>query len=308
MDNRPEIASLKSTDIRAEAYAVETDYNALVNDKKILFSNGGFRRPYRNDVEKIHPADYNNFKVKREVIEVNRTGLYDSFPELLFHRSKKSKQFKTVEDLREDHLFNNEIEENTRRFFWPLDLYLTKAKCHIYAHEAEKNTSNRKNTSRSLQNFWGIPSFFSKRQITNLSHIMPYAKEICMNTDWIEQTFKLVLEMDVSVTKSLKSTAYSLPGKGSIMGSGLLGNNTAIGNTLTVTKYGLEIAIGPMETHIANSFARGKKNDRALAFLIENFVPLDFNIDKKILLNPDTWTTLESEPEKKSILGLTSKL
>lgn len=293
-------------DIKAEAYMVEADYYALLDDHKLLFANGGFKRAFRKDIETIHHSDQNSFNIEREIIELNRNGLYDSFPELLFHKSKKPKQFRSVKDLKEEHQFNDEIEANTRRFFWPLDHYLVKMKCHIYAHETGKNPDDRKSASRSLQQFWGIPPFFKKQQIAALCKIMPYAKEISMNIGWMEQTFKLILEIDVSIKKILKSVSYPVKNSGQIMGNSFLGNDTCIGSTLIVSKYFITITIGPIDKETADKFAQGKAGNKALNFLIETFIPVDFNVDQQLILNPEIKTRLNKKD--KSILGLTSIL
>lgn len=303
-----EILQSMHGDIKAEAYIVEANYESLLDDKKLLFPNGGFKRAFRNDIEKIHSSDQNIFKVERGITELNRTGIYDGFPELLFHKSKKAKQFKSIKDLREDHIYNNEIEENTRRFFWPLDHYLVKMKCHIYAHETGKNPAGRKSASKNLQRFWGIPPLFEKWQVATLCKVMPYAKEISMNIEWIQQTFKLILGIDVSVKKRLKSVVYPIKNSGRIMGTSFLGNDSIIGHTLKITKYQIAITLGPLDKLTANSFAQNEKNNKALDFLIEAFVPLDFTIEKTILLKPESFISLETENKLKSILGLTSTL
>lgn len=295
-------------DIRAEAYMVESDYEGLLNDKALIFSNGGFKRAYRNDIEKTHPADQNSFKLERDITELNRSGIYDGFPELLFHKSKKAKQFKSAKDLREDHQYNNEIEEDTRRFFWPLDHYLVKMKCHIYAHETGKNPVDKMSASKNLQRFWGIPPFFGKRQVAMLCNTMPYAKEISMNVAWMQQTFQLILGIDVAINKILKTIDYQLKNGGRILGTAFLGNNTTIGSSLKISKYAIGIELGPISKGTANDFAQGQKDCKALDFLIETFVPLDFIIEKMILLKADTTISLSAEAKQKSILGLTSIL
>lgn len=306
MINRDHISLSKLTDIKAEAFMVEGDYNALLDGQHLLFPNGGFKRPFRNDIEKIHNSDQNIFKVESEVFELNRTGLYDSFPELLFHKSKKPKQFRSIDEFRDEHKFNDEIEANTRRFFWPLDHYLIKMKCHIYAHETGKNPADRRSASKSLQRFWGIPPFFEKHQVATLCKIMPYAKGISMNIGWMEQTFRLILGIDVSIKKILKSVSYPIKNSGRIMGSSFLGNDTCIGSTLTVSKYAISIEIGPIDKETAGTFAAGQKGNKTLNFLIETFIPIDFSVEQHIIPNSDIKTTLDKK--NKSILGLTSIL
>ncbi|NEN23574.1 hypothetical protein G3O08_08680 [Cryomorpha ignava] len=308
MIKRADIQEPKYGDIKAEAYMVEADYTGLLDDKKLLYVNGGFKRNFRNDIEKTHPADQNSFKIERDIVELNRNGIYDGFPELLFHKSKKSKQFKSIKDIREDHIYNNEIEENTRRFFWPLDHYLVKMKCHIYAHETGKNSVDRISASKSLQRFWGIPPIFEKWQVAMLCKVMPYAKEISMNVAWIQQTFNMILGINVSIKKVLKSVEYPIKNGGRIMGNSFLGNNTTIGSNLRITKYQINIELGPIGKSTANSFSLGEKSNKALDFIIETFVPLDFTVEKTIILEADTAISFEKDPNQRSILGLTSTL
>ncbi len=308
MTEQNQIAYSHHSDLRAEAYMVESDYNGLLDDKTLIYSNGGFKRAYRNDIQKTHPEDQNAFKLDREITELNRTGIYDGFPELLFHKSKKSKQFKSTKDLREDHLYNNEIEENTRKFFWPLDHYLVKMKCHIYAHETGKNPVDKMGASKNLQRFWGIPSFFKKHQVATLCNVMPYAKEIAMNLPWAEQTFRLVLGVEVAINKELKMADYPFKNGGRILGNAFLGNNSTIGACLKIAKYAILIEIGPLSKKAAPGYGNNERDQRALDYLIETFLPLDFIIEKKILPEPGMSMKLDTDIREKSILGLTSTL
>jgi hypothetical protein len=308
MKKRLQIESVLHDDVKAEAGLAEGRYAHVLEDKTLFFPNGGFKRSFRNDVSDILDRDDHKFKVDKEVVEMHRAGLYDCFPELLFHSSRKPKQFKSVMDLRRDHQYNEEIEEETRRFFWPLDHFLTKAKCHIYAYELGKHKFNKAGSSKSLKEFWNIPSFFPAYEAALLCKIMPFAKQITMDVKWMEQTFELILGIQVKIVKKLGSTLKKVSGQGRIMGKSGLGEDSVIGNKMRVAKHFVSILLGPMPKDVAQSFSEGRKKQKYLGFLIGNFVPLDFEIEISVKLEPEVALYLEKESEQKSILGLTSVL
>jgi hypothetical protein len=308
MNENVQIASVLHDDVKAEAGLAEARYAHVLEDETLFFPNGGFKRPFRNDVSDILDRDHHKFNVEREVVEMHREGLYDSFPELLFHSSRKPKQFKSVNDLRKDHQHNEEIEDATRKFFWPLDHFLTKAKCHIYANELGKHKSSKAGASKSLKQFWNIPLFFPAYEAALLCKIMPFAKQIAMDVKWMEQTFELILGIEVKIVKELKSTIKTVKGQGRIMGNSRLGEDAVIGNNMPVAKNFIKIFIGPVARDVAQAFSEGQKKQKYLDFLIGNFIPLDFEIEKFIKLEPEVSLILEKESEEKSILGLTSVL
>lgn len=301
---------LKSAD---EDIRAETVYNILAGtdndwDKVTFRCNGGFHRPFRKDLETIILPDHQNNPTESVTFELNRSGLYDQFPEFLFHKTKKSKHFKSTKELKEEHEFNNLIEENTRRFFWPLDHWLVMLRCIIDQKEKKTKTTGISSPSQSLKRFWEIPSFFSSEESDMLISILPLAKHISGRLEWVEQTFEMILKVPVCVTKKLEMRSIYSTDHKCVLGNNHLGVSTFCGDSFIETAYSLNIAIGPLTRKVANSFKTHSLNQKKLEFLSDYFIPIDFDYEIEIKCESDICFILHKESETGSYLGITSIL
>ena len=295
-------------DVRAEIVCNVLAGDETNWDKVTFYCNGGFHRPFRKDLETILLPGHQKNSSEHVIFELNRQGLYDQFPEFLFHKSKKTKHFKSTKELKEEHEFNNRIEENARSFFWPLDHWLLMLRCLIDQKEKGTRSFGISSPSKSLKKFWGIPSFFSKEESDMLISVLPLARDIAGSLEWIEQTFEMILQVPVHVKKKLEKRFINGSGKACALGSNALGISTFCGDGYSDTAYCLQIVIGPLSQNEANSFSGKNMNFKKVEYLSEYFVPIDFDTEIEIKCKSDICFILQVGDEAGSYLGITSIL
>ncbi len=295
-------------DIRAEVlfYII----SAAGRENGLLFYlNGGFRRAFRKDIAGIHLPGHHKFKNKSTLIELHRRGLYDQFPEFLFHRSKSSKHFKSIEDLKAEHEYQEHIAFSARKFFWPLDDQLTKIKAHVLAFELSMGMSSRSASGKGhLRRFWNIPSLFDDVQAQMITRMIPLAREIASRLAWIEEAISLIMKLPVKVIKELR--VFTRPGRDSILvlGNSQVGIEGVLGQSFLDERYCITFAIGPVDMRVANEFAPQGRRLKQMHYLIDQLVPADMDSHIEIVPKADFSFTLFEDDGLCSILGVSSIL
>jgi len=309
MVNTSALSKSESTnlDLRAEIFFAMLSLNGSVKKTPVFFPRSAFKRKFRKDVSGVSTPGNYEFKINRLVIETNRNGLYDLFPEYLFHKNKRTKNFKTVGELKEESKFNNEIEQNTRIFFWPLDDCIVKMKHMVASLEEIDRLGAQGNSVKILNKFWRIPSFFSKSQTQLLMTIMPMVKDISANPLWISKTFSKVLNEAVSISESWTERAYRTENfKG--LNDAELGVSTICGSSYKSIIRVFRIQIGPISNSPLYSYISSGVNKKRLDFLIGYFIPADTEIEFNLVPRSAESFILSSKPTDQNVLGVSTYL
>lgn len=297
-----------SEDVRAEVlYHLLADTN-MGKDNIVFYANGGFKRVLRYDVEKIHAPGHRKFQNKSHVIEINRKGLYDQFPEFLFHYSKSGKPFKNVAELKDEHAHHQKLQEDARKFFWPIDDQFVKLRSYILSFEMRMGQYGAYASKDYLRRFWNIPDFFDADQSRLLTAILPMSRDISMNLEWMQQAFFAILRVKVAIEKTLKSFEFKCKMQSMALNNSQLGIDTLLGNTFSEVKYEISIKLGPLDMEAANEFGTSGKRASQFEYLCEHLVPLDIEIKKELTTKPDFSFLLQKDREVCSILGVSSIL
>lgn len=297
-----------SEDVRAEVL-----FHLLANPDKgkdniVFYANGGFKRVLRYDVERIHPPGHRKFQNKSDVIEINRKGLYDQFPEFLFHYSKSGKPFKNIAELKDEHAHHQKLQEDARKFFWPIDDQFVKLRSYILSFELRMGQYGAYASKDYLRRFWNIPDFFDANQSRLLTAILPMARDISMNLGWLQEAFSAVLRVKVGVEKSLRLFGYKRQGQTIALNNSLLGVDTTLGDTFSEIKYEISIKLGPIDMEVANEFGTDGKRALQFEYLCEHLVPLDIEIRQELVADTDFSFLLQKDRQVCSILGVSSIL
>jgi hypothetical protein len=295
-------------DVRAEVLYHLLGANEKGKDTIVFYANGGFKRVLRYDVEKIHPPGHRKFQNKSHVIEINRKGLYDQFPEFLFHYSKSGKPFKNIEELKDEHAHHQKLQEDARKFFWPVDDQFVKLRSYILSFELRMGQSGTYASKDYLKRFWNIPDFFDSNQSRLLTVILPMARDISVNLEWMQQAFKAVLRMNVQIEKSLIPFIHHFKGRALALNYSQLGIDSILGDTLSEIKYGISIKLGPIDMEVANEIGTSGKRALQFEYLCEHLVPLDLAISTAVVPTPDFSLILQKDRDVCSILGVSSIL
>ncbi|MFN2422885.1 MAG: hypothetical protein ABR572_03840 [Cryomorphaceae bacterium] len=274
----------------------------------LFFLNGGFKRIFRNDVAAIHGPGHHKHKNDRTLIEVNRRGLYDQFPEFLFHKSKSNKHFKSIADLKDEREHQEHLAYSARRFFWPMDDQLLKVKSDILGFEITMGQFRQKRGRDYLRKFWDIPDYFNDMQARFLAMILPSARDISVNLQWLETAVSMVMQLPFRIRKTLRTVERECTESNFFLGRAQLGIDGVLGVGYHEDVYQLTFAVGPVGMEVANKFAEYGEYTKRLNYLCDHLTPVDMETETEIIPEPDFSFTLFEKHQLCSILGVSSIL
>lgn len=277
-------------------------------DEFLFYLNGGFKRIFRNDVAAIHGEGHRKHKNVRTLIEVNRRGLYDQFPEFLFHKSKSNKHFKSIAELKDEREYQEHVAYSARRFFWPMDDQLLKVKSDILGFEFTMGQAGQRKGRDYLRKFWGIPDYFNDLQARYLAMILPSARDITVNLNWLEEAVSMVMQLPIRIKKTLRTVERECVEPNFFLGKAQLGIEGVLGVGYFEDVYQLTFAVGPVGMNVANKFADYGECAKQLNYLCDHLTPVDMETETEIIPAPDFSFTLFEKHKVCSILGVSSIL
>lgn len=276
-----ELLNAGAEDLRPEVLIGELLIaGALTEDEVFFVRNGGTFRAVGRDIERILPPGSTEHKTERGMIELNRAGIYDGLPEGVFHQGKRSKPFRTIEEVKEEYLANEAIEKDARRFFWPLDHELSWARVMIELNERRLTTDLLDDrTGRGVLRFWDPPDYFTEEEKGDLLMLLPLCYRLVGDLKLTAQAMEEVLQVPIELGQRIMSRSMDvLPverahiAETAGLGGMQLGVDSLLAGNAETLEQVLVVRLGPMDAQVANTFAPGqvgrRKLDHLLALLI----------------------------------------
>jgi hypothetical protein len=268
---------LSLEDIRLEVVASELMMGEHMTEEEVFFSpNGGFHRMVDNDISAIHAPGKTTRKTDRAFFEVNRKGIYDGLPESVFHQSRTNKSFRTLSEIKSEMSYQNQVEENARKFFAPIDHEIIYMKCLIEINERKK-TSDILSSSKDegLKKFWEIPNMFNDKEQGRLMLLLPLAYRISSNLDMAAQAMQTVLDIDIKIIEKMIAFDTIEESASVRLGRGQLGVDFLTSGADDFTDKHLVIQLGPLGIVQASTYANGQIGASKMSYLAEYFLPAD---------------------------------
>ncbi len=281
-------------DLRPEVVVGELLIAGALTEEEVFFiRNGGTFRSVGRDIERVLPPGSTEHRTARGMVEINRSGIYDGLPEGLFHQTKRSKPFRSIEEIKDEFRANEEIEKNARKFFWPLDHELSWARVLIELNERRLTTDLLDDRSgRGVLRFWDPPEFFSEDEKGDLLMLLPLCYRLVGNLKLTAQAMEEVLQVKIDlemriIARSLEprhNTASTDDAEGALASMQLGVDSLLTGHAETL-EQALLVRLGPMDAQLANTFAPGqvgrKKLDHLLCLLIRADQPVEVELSVK---------------------------
>ncbi len=187
-------------DYKASVVAGELADNGVPFDA-ILFKNLGiFRRFVSKEIETIRYESEDN-EAGQLLFELNREGLYDMLPEVVFHAGRK-KEHESDSDL---FKAQKAEEVEARKFFSPIENEF--ARRLLYFDVIERDMCMAGNTEKNrefFEYFFGDSSMLNDMQVLVLCYILPLSYKICSETTVIASTLTRILGYKTSLTKQFR--------------------------------------------------------------------------------------------------------
>ena len=266
-------------DMRVEAFLAELLSKESSIYEVLLYPKGGFERSYGRDMAALKPADLNEHEVGRQVIEVNRNGLYDNTPEALWHSSMTSSKVSGVAGMRDLVARNRVITRSARKFCWPIDnefLY-TRARIRVFERDSILGFGNAR-MKNPLNRFWRPYTELSTNQRVLMILLSPMTHMIRRKNAWVESTLKLFMGCEVSFTKEVK-TAPLETDELTILGGAALGIDTVLSGMAYETSTTAFITLRGIPLEKFNDFLPGNKSRLILEYILGFLLPCDIEVD-----------------------------
>lgn len=256
---------------------------ALTEDEVFFIRNGGTFRSVGRDIERILPPGSTEHKTERGFVELNRAGVYDGLPEGLFHQGKRSKPFRSIEEIKDEYRANEAIEKDARKFFWPLDHELSWARVMIELNERRLTTDLLDDRSgRGVLRFWDPPDYFTEEEKGDLLMLLPLCYRLVGDLKLTAQAMEEVLQVKVELVQRIISRPLTAGSDGPSSGSSdlrlsamQLGVDSLLSGDAETLEQALVVRLGPMDAQVANTFAPGQVGRRKLDHLLGLFTRAD---------------------------------
>jgi len=307
------VGMLPNNPTKVEALLAELIEAGKLDFDHIRFRMAGlFKRGYQWDViQAEYPAPRPN-ELRKLHLELSREGLYDMLPYSLFHHSRQSDAFKSIDKLTEETRQIEEEAQNARRFFAPFEQEFVRTRIKLELLERNLVSGFFNPLQEAIFNqFWKSGSHnIPVEQLQVLFYLLPLAHKIAGNLELMRQCFAAVL-LEVVGLEYVQAdpddfSELNTPALGAME----LGVDAILGGVVAAEIPQLQITIGPVELKNIPAYLPGRSNDELLQFLCSYFVPLELDpcitvALKRTYVGVDTITpfALEKEDEATARLG-----
>lgn len=275
---------------RMEVLVAELLEAKLVEPHSLMIrARSVFRRGYSRDILGIEllPPRKNAAKDGATLaLDLSRDGLYDHLPEFVFHEPEVPAPYKTYEQRLKKSEQVRQEEANSRKFFLPFEQEFFRKKIQIELQERKLiSSSNNPIQHEVFEKFWTSVSGVEPAKKAILFYLLPLVHQITGNLVLMQSCFQVILENQVSLKKKKPANAQFESYRSPKLGEAVLGADFIMGGSTENELASLEVTIGPVDLISIPDYIENGKKHQLLNILYDYFVPLELDVETKILLN-----------------------
>jgi hypothetical protein len=267
-------------DLKAEFVASSWLENGIPAEELLFRPLGDFKRRSHHDVENTKELELGNFK--GQVIESNRSGIYDHLPEQLFHLPS-STNLNSVKKKVDEIRLQREKEQKSRLFFLPLEqeFFLNRvslSRLEQCAWELGPDSG----LLNELKAFWQAPASLDETVFVQLLPFLPLVSENRGDLDKAAEILSIALRLSVSL-REVYGLKYEYESNAS-MGDVLLGADTALGGQLDTYLPHINIDIEVPNAAELAKYLHNKPFDTLVNWLLGWFIPVEYDFTVSLQL------------------------
>lgn len=273
---------LNSTlDVRAEVIITELIRNGVKLEDLIFQLNGTLNRAHRKDILEFKTNTNQSSKID---IVLSREGLYDYLPQSLFFPLNESSRRSSASEMTDNVRKNNQIEEDARKFFAPLDTFFSHIRIEAEREARSLNEGGGINNQGPLGIIWELPANLKTHERNLLILLLPFTRQIVASNVLLSGFFSLFFNtpFQVNVSSTVEKVDYceSLNLSDSFLGySSVLGGDIKSEHTIISLEYQIS------DQKELEEFKPGSRFDELIDFLSSFFLPLECLYLKQPRLN-----------------------
>ena len=274
--------------------------------------NGQLKRSWAKD---INYTEIKEFENGDEVLafHLNRSGIYDSLPEALFHSGSNSSSV-TGDEMAKESVKLKAEEKDIRLFFKPFENEIFSQRVQLSLTESRVfNHLYSDSLTGLIPDFWKIDKNIPQIFASKLIKLLPFVHEIVGNYKLTAKCLEFIINEKVTIeinhdepeNISQKNESVSIS-----LGECGLGEDTVLGTEAVGFIGRLIFKIGPLENNSAKDFFKNAPNDSLLNCFYNYFIPVELDVETKLYQKKEKSEFVLSEnPESApSYLGYNSVL
>ncbi|MBO9614476.1 MAG: hypothetical protein J7619_17385 [Dyadobacter sp.] len=271
-------------DLKAEFIASAWLENGIPARQILFRPLGDFKRRSHRDIENTYELEIGNFK--GQIIDSNRSGIYDHLPEQLFHLPSSANLNSTKKKVDEIRL-QREKEQQSRLFFlpWEQEFFLNRvslARLEQCAWELGTDSG----VLDALKAFWQAPPSLDEHVFIQLLPLLPLVSENRGNLDKAAEIMTVALRLPVEI-QIIFGLKYHFESEAS-MGDSLLGADTALGGELDTYLPQINVGIEVPNPAGLDQYLHNKNFDALVNWLLGWFIPVEYDFTVSLKLPPGT--------------------
>ena len=289
-----------SFDLKAEMLVAVLAEQRIDPVEVLSAYDGQFRRNWTRDIDKSTIQHLENDE-EMLCLHLNRDGIYDSLPELLFHSNFESEN-QSAEDMAKDSMRLKAEEKESRSFFQPFEneIFLQRAQLAMKENQLLKSIYTEFLTG-IIPDFWIADNDLPENYLARLKKLLPLANRITGDLGLTGQSLEFVLNEKVEVTFSADQKEDPDYFESGILGSSLLGVDTICGNYVNGFLDDMVFTIGPITNNETGELVKSGRMDKFLDCFYGYFIPFELDVETKYVFGNEESTFILSDPEATTI-------
>lgn len=251
--------------------------------------DGQFKRTWSRDIawSAVDQFETGDFMLS---LHLNRDGVYDTLPEVLFH-CNYGKEDQSAKEMAEDSMLMRSEEKETRSFFQPFEneIFLQRVQLTMKENQLFKNLDTRFLTAM-IPHFWRTDQDLPGNYIEPLKKLLPLVHQITGDFDLTSQCLEFIINEKVEISNSAEgpaSVAQTDFHNTGILNESMLGINTITGNLDYSFVNRLKCSIGPIiHTETSEHVKTGMMN-RFLDCFYSYFIPFELEVETKYIFGTE---------------------
>jgi hypothetical protein len=275
-------------DLTAEYLAVCLFQEGISKRDILAIYEGDLKRKWSADVDR---AEVETFEGGKHALTIclNRTGIYDSLPEALFHRFNDNRNA-TGEDMAKDSMLLKTEEKQVRKFFRPFEneIFLQRTEVANNENEVFKNLYSDF-LHQLIPGFWNVDERIPDYYVSKLIRFLPFANRVAGNLELTAQCLEKIISEKVTIDlkneeKNVLESEISPPDfEGGKLGKSKLGSDLIMGQNPAGFVGRLLIKIGPLQNTNPKDFFSNGPAGLLLKCFFGYFVPAELDIEFKLI-------------------------
>jgi hypothetical protein len=223
-------------------------------------------------------------------LHLNRDGIYDVLPEVIFH-SNYGNEDQSAKEMAKDSMEMRSEEKETRSFFQPFEneIFLQRVQLAMIENQLFKNLDARFLTAM-VPDFWRVDQDLPENYVDHLRKLLPLVHQITGDFDLTAQSLEFIIKEKVSISISsedLDDISQSDFHNTGVLNESLLGINTITGNLDNGFFNLLLCSIGPIMHTETRELIKNGMMTRFLDGFYSYFIPFELEVDTKYVFGTE---------------------